>query len=103
MALQPHLEGPEQQSEQSASLPCGRAGSSSTFYLTGGISLLGMLVNFLLPESSRLDLKEEDREIEIFLAEKGHSLSEKLVFQCGMKSHHYVRCIQGLRVWSLAF
>lgn len=52
-----------------------RAGDSSTFYLAGAVSVLGMLVYYLLPESSELDLEKEDRQLEAFLAEKDYSLS----------------------------
>ncbi|KAJ5150836.1 uncharacterized protein N7482_010088 [Penicillium canariense] len=51
------------------------AGSKSTFYLAGGVAILGILVYCLLPESSRLDLAEEDRALEEFLAERGCAMS----------------------------
>ncbi|KAJ5111992.1 hypothetical protein N7532_000037 [Penicillium argentinense] len=49
------------------------AGSSSTFYLAGGVAVLGMIVYALLPESRKLDLEEEDRSLEEFLAQHGYS------------------------------
>nr|AAK11533.1 hypothetical protein PP111 [Penicillium paxilli] len=53
------------------------AGNSSTFYLAGGVAILGILAYCLLPESSKLNLEEEDRALESFLAEKGYTISQK--------------------------
>lgn len=53
------------------------AGNSSTFYLAGGVAVLGMIVYRLLPESSKLNLEEEDRELEAFLEEKGYTIAQK--------------------------
>lgn len=55
------------------------AGSSSTFYLAGGVAVVGILVYCLLPESSRLDLAQEDRELEEFLAEQGYTMEKNNV------------------------
>lgn len=53
------------------------AGNHSTFYLAGGVAVLGILAYCLLPESSRIDLPTEDRALEQFLAEKGYSIEMK--------------------------
>ncbi|KAJ5588016.1 uncharacterized protein N7459_003781 [Penicillium hispanicum] len=52
------------------------AGQNSTFYLAGGVAIIGMLVYRLLPESSHLDLAEEDRLLEEFLEEKGYRMGK---------------------------
>ncbi|KAL4943026.1 hypothetical protein BDV06DRAFT_151308 [Aspergillus oleicola] len=49
-------------------------GSSATFYLAGGVAVLGMGVYWFLPESGELDLEKEDRELEIYLRENGVEL-----------------------------
>ncbi|KAJ6130940.1 hypothetical protein N7523_001400 [Penicillium sp. IBT 18751x] len=51
-----------------------KAGKSSTFYLAGGVAVLGMFVYYLFPESSEIDLKKEDRSLEEFLADKGYKI-----------------------------
>ncbi|KAL4810316.1 major facilitator superfamily domain-containing protein [Aspergillus unguis] len=48
-----------------------RAGESATFYLAGGVAVLGMIVYSFLPESRELDLESEDRELEGYLRENG--------------------------------
>lgn len=48
------------------------AGTSSTFYLAGGVAVVGIQVYCLLPESSQLSLAQEDRELEEFLAGRGY-------------------------------
>lgn len=53
------------------------AGSSSTFYLAGGVAILGIIVYCLLPESSKLNLEEEDRSLEAFLGQKGYNIAKK--------------------------
>lgn len=53
------------------------AGNHSTFYLAGGVAVLGILAYCLLPESSKIDLSKEDRALEEFLAEKGYSIKER--------------------------
>lgn len=53
------------------------AGNSSTFYLAGGVAILGIIVYCLLPESSKLNLEEEDRSLEAFLAEKGYDITQE--------------------------
>ncbi|KAL4969586.1 major facilitator superfamily domain-containing protein [Aspergillus stella-maris] len=50
------------------------AGSSATFYLAGGVAVLGMIVYWFLPESRELDLEKEDRELEAYLRENGVEL-----------------------------
>lgn len=47
------------------------AGDSATFYLLGGVAILGMVVYWFLPESGKLDLEKEDRELEEYLAGHG--------------------------------
>ncbi|KAJ5684892.1 uncharacterized protein N7477_001237 [Penicillium maclennaniae] len=54
-----------------------QAGKSSTFYLAGGVAVLGIFVYYLLPESSEIDLEKEDRSLEDFLAEKGYKIGGK--------------------------
>ncbi|KAL2801005.1 major facilitator superfamily domain-containing protein [Aspergillus keveii] len=46
-------------------------GDSATFWLAGGVAVLGAVVYWFLPESGDLDLKKEDRELEEWLREKG--------------------------------
>ncbi|KAB8259959.1 major facilitator superfamily domain-containing protein [Aspergillus pseudonomiae] len=53
-----------------------RAGKQSTFYLAGGVAILGMIVYWFLPESSELNLEEEDRELSQFLAENGFPMEK---------------------------
>jgi hypothetical protein len=48
-----------------------RGGDSATFYLAGGVAVLGMLVYWVLPESGELDLENEDRKLEGYLRENG--------------------------------
>ncbi|KAL2814229.1 major facilitator superfamily domain-containing protein [Aspergillus cavernicola] len=48
-----------------------RGGDSATFYLAGGVAVLGMGVYWLLPESGEVDLEGEDRALEGFLKEHG--------------------------------
>lgn len=48
-----------------------RGGNSATFYLAGGVAVLGMIVYCFLPESRELDLEEEDRKLEAYLKENG--------------------------------
>ncbi|GLB11577.1 hypothetical protein AtubIFM57258_008447 [Aspergillus tubingensis] len=53
------------------------AGDSATFYLLGGVAILGMLVYWFLPESGKLDLEKEDRELEEYLAGHGFVMEKK--------------------------
>ncbi|GMF68441.1 unnamed protein product [Aspergillus oryzae] len=53
-----------------------RAGKQSTFYLAGGIAILAMIVYWFLPESSELNLEEEDRDLSVFLAENGFPMEK---------------------------
>lgn len=53
------------------------AGSSSTFYLAGAVAVLGIMVYCLLPESSKLNLEEEDRSLEAFLEQEGYPLQKE--------------------------
>jgi hypothetical protein len=57
------------------------AGTSATFYLAGGVAVIGVLVYCLLPESSQLDLAQEDRELEEFLAERGYNMEKGTGFR----------------------
>ncbi|OJJ68342.1 hypothetical protein ASPBRDRAFT_47281 [Aspergillus brasiliensis CBS 101740] len=52
------------------------AGDSATFYLLGGVAILGMIVYCFLPESGKLDLEKEDRELEVYLAEHGFAMEK---------------------------
>ncbi|KAJ5162497.1 hypothetical protein N7492_007889 [Penicillium capsulatum] len=52
------------------------AGNHATFYLAGGVAVLGILVYWFLPESSQINLPEEDRALERFLAERGYHLEK---------------------------
>ncbi|OOF97640.1 hypothetical protein ASPCADRAFT_514549 [Aspergillus carbonarius ITEM 5010] len=52
------------------------AGDSSTFYLAGGVAILGMIVYCFLPESGKLDLEKEDRELEEYLAQHGFTMEK---------------------------
>ncbi|KAF5862413.1 Plasma membrane permease, mediates uptake of glycerophosphoinositol and glycerophosphocholine [Aspergillus alliaceus] len=52
------------------------AGKQSTFYLAGAVAILGMIVYWFLPESSQLDLEEEDRELSVYLAENGFPMEK---------------------------
>ncbi|KAE8350018.1 major facilitator superfamily domain-containing protein [Aspergillus coremiiformis] len=52
------------------------AGKQATFYLAGGVAVLGMIVYWFLPESSELDLEEEDRELGVFLASHGFPMEK---------------------------
>lgn len=50
------------------------AGDSATFYLAGGVAVLGSVVYGFLPESRGLDLEGEDRGLEAYLRENGVAL-----------------------------
>lgn len=52
------------------------AGDSATFYLLGAVAVVGILAYCLLPESSKLDLAEEDRQLEAYLAEHGYHIEK---------------------------
>ncbi|KAJ5365780.1 Major facilitator superfamily domain general substrate transporter [Penicillium concentricum] len=54
-----------------------RAGNSSTFYLAGGVAILGMMVYYLLPESRDLDLEKEDKELSEYLMQHGYTTDVK--------------------------
>lgn len=47
------------------------AGPASTFYLAGGIAVLGMGIYFFLPEGRDLDLQNEDESFRIYLRGEG--------------------------------
>lgn len=53
------------------------AGTSSTFYLAGGVAVLGIIVYCFLPESSKIDLPSEDRSLEGYLSQHGYELESK--------------------------
>lgn len=50
------------------------AGKSATFYLAGGVAVLGMVVYWFLPESGELNLEEEDRALEVYLEQHGFGM-----------------------------
>ncbi|KAK4903713.1 hypothetical protein LTR66_017989 [Elasticomyces elasticus] len=54
-----------------------RAGNSSTFYLAGGVAILGMMVYYLLPESRDLDLEQEDKDLQEYLLQHGFTTGIK--------------------------
>lgn len=54
-----------------------RAGDSATFYLAGGVAVLGMAVYYLLPESGGLNLEEEDKVLKVYLEERGYTTDTK--------------------------
>lgn len=47
------------------------AGPASTFYLLGGLSVLGVAIYWLLPEGRDIDLGVEDESFEIYLKGEG--------------------------------
>jgi len=47
------------------------AGKASTFFVAGGIGVLGCIVYYFLIEGSDLDLAKEDAEFEAYLKENG--------------------------------
>lgn len=51
------------------------AGQSSTFYLAGGVGVLGMFVYWFLPESGDVNLEEEDENLAAYMAEHGFVMS----------------------------
>ncbi|KKK14493.1 glycerophosphoinositol/ glycerophosphocholine transporter [Aspergillus ochraceoroseus] len=53
------------------------AGASATFYLLGGVAVLGVIVYWFLPESGDLNLEEEDRALEEYMAGHGFVMMEK--------------------------
>ncbi|KAK1147833.1 hypothetical protein N8T08_000346 [Aspergillus melleus] len=53
------------------------AGKSATFYLAGGVAMLGMIVYWFLPESGDFNLEEDDRALEEYLAQHGFSMESK--------------------------
>ena len=54
-----------------------RAGDHATFYLAGGVAVLGMAVYYLLPESGDLNLEEEDKVLKVYLEERGYTTDTK--------------------------
>jgi MFS family permease len=48
------------------------AGKASTFYLAGGVGVLGTLVYCFLPEGKDVDLKTMDDEFERYMVEQGY-------------------------------
>lgn len=50
------------------------AGKPATFYLAGGVAVLGVGAYCLLPESKRLDLEEEDRGLREYMAVHGYAI-----------------------------
>ncbi|KUL85168.1 hypothetical protein ZTR_06265 [Talaromyces verruculosus] len=51
------------------------AGQSSTFYLAGGVGVLGMIVYWFLPESGDVSLEEEDVKLAEYMAEHGFAMN----------------------------
>lgn len=47
------------------------AGKASTFFVAGGVGILGCVVYYFLVEGSKLDLVKEDAEFEAYLKEMG--------------------------------
>jgi hypothetical protein len=47
------------------------AGPSSTFYVAGGIGIVGCMIYYFLPDGQWLDLRKEDEEFEAYLAANG--------------------------------
>lgn len=54
-----------------------RAGDSATFFLAGGVAVLGMAVYCLLPESGKLNLGEEDKALKVYLEDHGYTTDIK--------------------------
>lgn len=52
------------------------AGKASTFFLAGGVGILGCIVYYFLVEGSKLDLVKEDAEFEAYLKENGVGYEE---------------------------
>lgn len=48
------------------------AGPASTFYVAGGIGVLGCAVYYFLPDGGQLDLRAEDEEFERYLVANGY-------------------------------
>jgi MFS family permease len=53
------------------------AGKSATFYVAGGIGVIGVIIYWLLPEGKGVDLAAMDEEFEAGLREAGYS--EKMI------------------------
>ncbi|PCG89317.1 Major facilitator superfamily domain, general substrate transporter [Penicillium occitanis (nom. inval.)] len=51
------------------------AGQSSTFYLAGGVGVLGIIVYWFLPESGDVSLEEEDVKLAEYMAEHGFAMN----------------------------
>lgn len=47
------------------------AGPSSTFYVAGGIGVIGIVIYWFLPEGRDLDLEQEDESFRIYLTGEG--------------------------------
>lgn len=47
------------------------AGPASTFYVAGGVAVVGMAIYFFLPEGRDLDLENEDESFKIYLRGEG--------------------------------
>lgn len=48
-----------------------KAGNASTFFVAGGVGVLGCAVYWFLIEGKGIDLEREDREFEAYLKEMG--------------------------------
>ena len=53
------------------------AGPASTFYVAGGIGVVGCAIYYFLPEGRYLDLQKEDAEFEAYLYANGYIAEEK--------------------------
>lgn len=53
------------------------AGNSATFYLAGALAVLGIVAYWLLPESGQLNLEEEDKQLKVYLEERGYTTDAK--------------------------
>lgn len=51
------------------------AGQSSTFYLAGGVGVLGIIVYWFLPENGDVNLEEEDVNLAEYMAEHGFAMN----------------------------
>ena len=49
------------------------AGNASTFYVAGGVGILGTAIYCFLPEGRAVDLKLIDRQFEQYMREEGYT------------------------------
>jgi nitrate/nitrite transporter NarK len=48
------------------------AGKAATFYVAGGVGVLGAIVYCFLPEGRAVDLRAMDEEFELYMIERGY-------------------------------